>query len=76
MRVPMLLAGYNDDYQQDLNQELLDNLSDDGFVIPSLTVTEITTIAPVMPNGTFWYDETNDEIKVKKAGTVRTVTTS
>lgn len=76
MRVPMFIAGYNDDYHQDLNAELLQNFGPDGLVLPPRPTAKITVIAPNMPNGTIWYDETTDEVKVKRAGTVRVVTTS
>lgn len=76
MNVPMFLSGYNDDYHQDLNAELLANFGPNGLVLPPLTTAQITAIAGDMPNGTMWYDSDTDEFKVKRAGTVRVVTTS
>ncbi len=54
-------------YQQEINQALIQNLSDNGFIIPSLTNAQLTTtpvVAPdgtvttldvLMPDGTIWY---------------------
>lgn len=43
---------------EELIQTLRDNLSDDGWVVPSITMADLTfiTTAPnSMPDGTIWY---------------------
>jgi hypothetical protein len=54
-------------YQQEVNQALIQNLSDNGFIIPALTNDQltvdnviapdgtVTTLASLMPDGTIWY---------------------
>ncbi len=54
-------------YQQEINQALIQNLSDNGFIIPSLTNAQltsdpvvapdgtVTTLGLLMPDGTIWY---------------------
>ena len=39
-------------YQQEINQALIQNLSDNGFIIPSLTNAQLTTTPVVAPDGT------------------------
>lgn len=72
MRVPVYTS-FNDQnlYQDDLNQEMQKNLSDNGWVAPSQNTTTITDLAPNQPDGTFWYDNTTNEVKWKINGTVR-----
>lgn len=41
------------------------------LVVPTLTSDPATTV-----NGQIWYNTTSNELKVKKNGTVRTITTS
>lgn len=63
-------------FNSNLNKYLQDNVGQDGFVIPSRSTTDITGLSAQKPNGTMWYDETDEQLKVMKNGTVRTVTTS
>lgn len=74
MRIPPY-ADFNDQnlYQDDLNQEMQANLSDDGWVQPSQTTDNITSLAAGMPNGTFWYDTDTNEMKVLVNGVVKVV---
>lgn len=58
-----------------LVQQMQENLSDDGLVVPSLTTQEINDVADPtndnsMPNGTLWYDTDTNELKLKKNGVV------
>lgn len=61
-------------YHDELNENMRRHLSDDGWQLPRLTASEITNIAPEQPNGTMWYDTTNDQVKIKVGGTVQVVT--
>ncbi len=70
MDVPQFIVGdevTQDNYQEELNQTISQNLSNNGFIIPSLTNANLTTdlipdgnggtttLAAFMPDGTFWY---------------------
>lgn len=44
-----------ENFMEELIQTLRDNVSDNGFVIPSQTTANIVAIAPSMPNGTIWF---------------------
>jgi hypothetical protein len=44
-----------ENYNEELNQTLRDNLSDNGWVQPSLTAAQIIVAAAFMPDGTTWY---------------------
>lgn len=62
-----------------LNREMQSNLSNDGFVIPSRTTSEINQILlnsdpqTEKPNGTMLYDSVTDELKIKSSGLVKVV---
>ena len=62
-----------------LNREMQANVSNDGFVIPSRTTSEIDQILldanpeSQKPNGTMLYDSDTDELKIKSAGVVRII---
>ena len=43
---------------------------------PPYTTAEITILAPTVPNGTFFYDTTVDELKTKKNGSIVEVLTT
>lgn len=42
------------------------NLSDQGFVPPSLNTAAINNLAPIMPNGTLIWNTTINELVVRK----------
>jgi hypothetical protein len=52
---------YSEDFKQsqsffiELCQTLLDGLSNNGFTVPQVTDAFLTSIAPIMPDGTLWY---------------------
>jgi hypothetical protein len=52
---PYIQCDSQENYNVELNQNLQDNLSDDGFVIPQITTANLALVSSVMPNGTFWY---------------------
>lgn len=58
-----------------LFQQMQQNLSNDGMVIPGLNTNDINQAASPSntnnkPNGTLWYDTTTNELKLKKNDTV------
>lgn len=64
-------------YNDQLNQVLRQNLSNDGYVFPSLTTAQITTVEPSVPNGTVWFNTTLAKLQVKTAtGIIETITST
>ncbi len=66
------------EYNDQLNQYLQENVSEDGFVMPNRTTVDINQIAdPTNPNtlsnGTVWYDTNTNELKVKVNNVVRII---
>lgn len=68
MKIPAYLKMPDQDiYFEELTQVLADGVSDNGFVIPSVTNNQltvdnvvapdgtVTTLANLMPNGTIWF---------------------
>jgi hypothetical protein len=49
------------DYNDLINQALINGLSDSGWTVAPITAANLVLIAPSMPNGTIWYDSTNRE---------------
>jgi hypothetical protein len=70
MQDPQSLEYYN----QELNQTLRDNLSNDGFVPPTLTNAEAAVIATFMPVGTFWYNSDLDKMQFLGSLAIQTIT--
>lgn len=58
---------------EDLERQLKEMRSNQlrTFIVPVVSADPATTV-----NGQCWYNSTSHELKVKKNGTVRTVTTS
>ncbi len=79
-----------ENYHEELNQTLLQNVSNNGFVIPSLTNAQltvapfilpdgtVTTVALGMPNGTIWFitDHVPPVYVGKISGALRQFTTA
>lgn len=63
-------------FNDQLNQAMQSDLSDNGWQLPNQTTANINTIAPVMKNGTMWYDTDTNEFKVLINGVVKVVTVS
>ena len=63
-------------YQTDLNATLRTLLSDEGWVLPRLTSTNVTDLGASIPNGAIWYNSTTNELQCMKAGTVRNIDTT
>lgn len=61
-------------YNDSLNQALQNGLSDNGWTTPQQTQAQIEASSANMPNGTFWYDTTNNEIVFKINGSLYKVT--
>lgn len=71
MDLPTYSKSNNEDnYNEELNQTLRDNLSDNGWIVPSLTTTQIRFVADdlepmTMPIGALWYNTTVNKLWVK-----------
>lgn len=59
-----------------LLQLMQQNLSDEGFLIPQLSTTDIAKLTDPSktPNGTMVYDSTTDDFKGMKGGVFKTFT--
>ena len=63
-KVPYFYQGQNKDiYDTQLNESLQSGISDNGYVMPSQTTSNITALSSKMPNGTIWYDSDTHELK-------------
>lgn len=97
MNIPTYLRSNDEEkaeqenYNEELNETLRFNLSDNGYVLPAITNTNLTvtlvqnpntlaptTIANLMPDGTIWYvtDATPPCVVIKLNGTLAKVTTT
>ncbi len=79
-----------ENYHEELNQTLIQGVSDNGFTIPQLTNAQltvdafilpdgtVTTLAAGMPDGTMWYitDGAPADFVVKRSGALRRLTTA
>ena len=65
-------------YEDELNQNLRNALSDDGWTLPLQTQANITTIngLPSVQDGTMWYDTTTNQFVIRVGGVLRKVTTT
>lgn len=63
-------------YNDELNQALQNNLSDNGWVMPPVTASQLTALATKARNGTFWYESDNHEVVIKINGALRKVVTA
>lgn len=56
MDLPTYIQNDNqENYNQELNQTLRDNLSNNGWVVPQITMANLAIIESQMPDGTLWY---------------------
>ena len=56
MEIPTYIKNEDqENYHEELNQNMQDALSDNGWVVPSLSTADITTASGFMPNGTIWF---------------------
>lgn len=91
MNLPTYIKNLDqENYHEELNQTLLQGVSDNGFTIPQITNAQltvnpfilpdgtITTLALGMPDGTVWYvtDGAPADFVVKRSGVLRRVTTA
>lgn len=63
-------------YITELNQNLQNSLSNNGWTVPQLTQLQISDIYLQMPDGTLFYDTTNNLLVVKINGALEKVTTT
>lgn len=63
-------------YEDQLNQALQNGLSDNGWTAPPITAANLAIVAPLMPNGTFWYESDNHEVVFKINGVLRKLVTA
>lgn len=77
IKFPKYMPGFESEtiFNSNLNTYLQQNVGQDGFVIPSRSTDDITALSAQKPNGTMWYDETDNEVKVMKNGSVQIVPT-
>jgi hypothetical protein len=91
LNLPTYIKDFSqENYHEELNQTLQGGVSDNGFVIPSVTNAQltinnwiapdgtITTLALGMPDGTLWYvsDGAPADFVVKRSGVLRRVSTT
>ena len=91
MNLPTYIQNSNqENYNEELSQTLIQNLSDNGYVIPTLTNAQltvnpfvlptgvVTTVALGMPDGTIWYisDGAPADFVVKRSGALRRLVTA
>lgn len=76
-KLPKYVYGLETDvsFNSNLNTYLQDNVGQDGFVIPSRSTDDIAALSAQKPNGTMWYDKTDNQLKVMKNGSVEIVQT-
>ena len=56
MDLPPYIQNENqENYNQELSQTLIDNLSNNGWVVPQITTANLAIIESQMPDGTLWY---------------------
>lgn len=56
MKIQTYIKNENqENYHESLNQDINEYLSDNGWVPPQITAANLALIAPLMPDGTFWY---------------------
>lgn len=56
MDLPTYIQNSNqENYNEELSQTLLDNLSNNGWVVPQITMANLAIINSQMPDGTLWY---------------------
>lgn len=63
-------------YNDQLNQALQNGLSDNGWTFPPITAASLAVVAPLMPDGTGWYESDAQVIVFKLGGSLRKVTTT
>lgn len=63
-------------YNDQLNQALQGGLSDNGWTIPPITAANLAIVAPLMPDGTIWYESDAKEWVGKKNGSLVKFTTT
>jgi len=87
---PYIKSPDQENYNEELNQTLFENVGPNGFVIPTLTNAQltvdpfiapdgtVTTVSAYMPDGTQWYisDHVPPVMVMKINGALRQVTTA
>ncbi len=91
MNIPSYILDLSqENYHEELNQTLQQGVSDNGYVVPSVTNAQltvdpfitpdgtVTTLALGMPDGTEWYvvDGAPADFVVKRSGVLRRVVTA
>ena len=64
------------DYNDLLAQALEAGLSDNGWTVPQISATDLVAIEPQMPDGTIWYEITNNVFVGKENGSLVKFTTT
>jgi hypothetical protein len=63
-------------YNDELNQALLGGLSDNGWTLPPISAANLAIVAPMMADGTIWYESDAKEWVGKKNGVLVKFTTT
>jgi len=76
MDLPTYIKQQNqENFIEELTQTLLDNLSNNGFVIPAQNTATITSLSLTMPVPTLWYNTDINKLQFSvAAGVVQTIT--
>lgn len=63
-------------YNDQLNQALQNGLSDNGWTLPQITAANLVLVAPMMADGTIWYESDAQELVCKLGGSLYKITTT
>ena len=57
-------------YNDELNQALKNGLSNNGWTVPQISAADLVKVSTQMPDGTIWYETTNNVFVGKVNGTL------
>jgi len=74
--LPYLNVDDESQYQAELNDTLQQLLNNTGWVLPSLTTTQVSALGSSIPTAAQWYNTTIDKMQIMTAGGVETITST
>ena len=74
--LPYFPTDDNTQYNIELNDTLQQLLNSTGWVLPSLTTAEVSTLGSSIPIGGQWYNTTTDKMQIMTTGGVETITST